>query len=52
MDNINWNELYAPMILDVESQWECLKNAELEKEYVPRKTVFINGKFSKNSHTH
>ena len=44
----NWEELFAQK-LDAESQWECFKNkyAKLEKECVPRKSIFVNGKFSK-----
>lgn len=53
LGQINWEEEFKQYPNDVNRQWTVFstKFHELEKKYVPRKNVFINGKKSKKLST-
>lgn len=48
LDKIDWDELFDGHQDNANAQWKLFKNiySELEKDCVPRKKVFINGKIS------
>ena len=49
LNKIDWVDLFSKNSNDADSQWESFKEIyhNLEREHVPRKNVYVNGKFSK-----
>ena len=50
LNTIEWDKEFEKYPSDVNRQWEFFKNkfTEAEKEFVPRKTVYVNGRKNKN----
>ena len=51
--NIRWEEEFSKYPLDVNEQWDFFKNIlqKAEEKYIPRKTVYVNGKKNKKLST-
>ena len=49
INGINWDEEFNKYQGDINKQWEFFCNiyADAEKTYIPRKTVYVNGKMDK-----
>merc|ERR1712030_52796 len=49
MNEVNWSEELNNHKDDVENQWKIFKNKlhEAEKEFIPKKKVYIDGKLNK-----
>ena len=53
INSINWAEEFNKYPNDMNKQWQffCNVYSEAEKTYIPRKTVYVNGKMNKKLST-